>query len=119
MSHMNPALSNRDMVAVLADASQNPKLTVARVEIKQGGITRSHSHERECMIVVVQGAWRFCLGEHTVIVTANEMLRIPAGQEHTSEALSDTVALSISSAPGDWSACYRFLHDPDQYLWGV
>lgn len=113
---MNAELSKQVMAASIHDLGMN----VARVEMKKGDTTRRHRHERECVIVVLQGECRFHLRAKTVTVAANQTLRIPPGEEHTAEALSDTVALAISSAPGDWSGCCRFLpEDPDQYLWGV
>jgi quercetin dioxygenase-like cupin family protein len=113
MNNANATLTNRE-------AAQLPAMKVTRVEIKKGSVTQSHRHETECVVVVLQGAWCFRLRELTVTITANQVLRIPPDEEHTAEALSDTVALAISSAPGDWSCCYRFLQDdPDQYLWGV
>jgi quercetin dioxygenase-like cupin family protein len=116
MSFMNVELSKQVMAAIV----QDPGMNVARVEIKKGYTTRRHRHETECVIVVLQGEWRFRLPGRTVTVAANQMLRIPPGEEHTAEAMSDTVALSISSAAGDWSGCCQYLpEEPDQYLWGV
>lgn len=116
MSFMNVELSKQVMAAIV----QDPGMNVARVEIKKGNATRRHRHQMECVIVVLEGEWRFRLPGKTVTVRANQTLRIPPGEEHAAEALSDTVALAISSAPGDWSGCCRFLpEDPDHYLWGV
>jgi hypothetical protein len=50
------------------------------------------------------------------------MLWIPAGAEHSSVAMEDTLAVDISSSPRpDWkTGADRELHyDPDQYLWAV
>ena len=115
MNYANATLTDHEA----ATPTQSPAMKVAKVEIRKGSVTQSHRHETECVVVVLQGAWRFRLPERTVTVAANQVLRIPPGEEHTAEALSDTVALAISSAPSDWSCCYRFLPDPDQYLWGV
>ena len=97
-------------------------LTIARVEVQQGATTQSHSHENEEVIMVLEGAWRFYLPHGAVTLRANQMLSIPPGTEHSSEALEDTVAIDIcSSKRGDWmSGEDRFLHqDPDQLLWAV
>lgn len=116
MSFMKAELSKHVMAALV----QDPGMNVARVEIKKGSTTRRHCHETECVIVVLQGSWRFRLPAKTVTIAPNQMLRIPPGEEHIAEALSDTVALAISSAPSDWSGCCQYLpEDPDQYLWGV
>ena len=97
-------------------------ITVARVEVKEGAITHSHTHENEEMILVLKGAWRFHLPGGEVTLEANQMISIPPGVEHSSEALEDTVALDIC-APNrpDWlTGSDRRLHqDPDQELWAV
>ena len=93
---------------------------VVRLEIKKGAFTRNHRHETECLVIVLQGAWRVHLRDREVTVRENEMLHIPPQHEHFAEALADTVALSISASATEWTGCGPFLHDdPDQYLWGV
>ena len=97
-------------------------ITVARVEVKEGAITLAHSHENEEMILVLSGSWRFHLPSGDVTVMTNQLLRIPQGVEHSSEALEDTVALDICApARADWlNGADRSLHyDPDQSLWAV
>ena len=97
-------------------------IAVARVEVKEGAITLAHRHENEEMIIVLQGAWRFHLPSGDVTVAPNQMLRIPPGVEHSSEALQDTVALDICApCRMDWlTGADRPLHsDPDQWLWAV
>ena len=97
-------------------------ITVARVEVKEGAITHSHSHDNEEMILVLEGTWRFYLPSGAVTISANQMLNIPPGVEHSSEALEDTVALDIcASRRSDWLTGEDLpLHsDPDQSLWAV
>lgn len=98
------------------------KITVAKIEVKQGAVTQSHSHENEEMIVILEGKWRFHLPTGSVTLSPNQILNIPPGVEHSSEVLADTVALDIC-APGrsDWiSGADRSLHsDPDEFLWAV
>ncbi len=96
------------------------RISVVRVELKQGTFTRRHRHESECVVMVLEGALRFHLSSRVVTLSANEMLRLAPGDEHVSEALADTIALNISAAGECNSACGAFLHyDPDQYLWGI
>jgi quercetin dioxygenase-like cupin family protein len=98
------------------------RLTVARIEVKEGAITHPHSHENEEMILVLKGSWRFQLPSGEVTVKADQMLCIPRGVEHSSQALEDTVAIDICAAPrADWaSGADQSLHtDPDQSLWAV
>jgi quercetin dioxygenase-like cupin family protein len=97
-------------------------ITVARVEVKEGAITHSHSHNNEEMIVVLEGKWRFDLPSGSVTLTPNQILNIPPGVEHSSEALENTIALDICAPRrSDWlNGADRTLHaDPDQFLWAV
>src|SRR5258708_1872506 len=106
----------------LRKVATGENITVARLEVKEGAITHPHSHENEEVILVLGGAWRFHLPDGPVTLSANQMLNIPAGVEHSSEALEDTVALDICAPTRpDWiSGEDRFLHcDPDQSLWAV
>src|SRR5258708_19325816 len=70
-------------------------VTVARVEVKEGAITLSHSHENEEMILVLKGSWRFRLPTGEITLVPNQLLRIAPGIEHSSEALADTIPLYI------------------------
>lgn len=108
--------------AYLRKVAIGENVTVARVEVNQGSITQTHKHPNEEVIVVLKGAWRFRLPSGEVTIAANQMLLIPPGVEHSSEALEDTVALDICApARNDWMTGEdQFLHhDPDQSLWAV
>ncbi|HXM35862.1 MAG TPA: cupin domain-containing protein [Pyrinomonadaceae bacterium] len=97
-------------------------LTVAKLEVKEGSITLPHHHDNEEVIIVLEGLWRFRLPSGEVTLGENQMLSIPPGVEHSSEALADTVALDVCSAMRpDWSnGDDQPLHcDPDQSLWAV
>lgn len=97
-------------------------ITVARVEVKAGAVTNSHSHENEEVIMVLSGSWRFDLPNGAVTLGPNQMLCIPKGVEHSSEALADTVALDICAPTRpDWvNGADSLLHyDRDQSLWAV
>src|SRR3712207_68397 len=96
------------------------QLTIARIEVQQGAITLAHAHESEEVILVLEGRWRFYLPWGEVTLGPQQMLAIPPGVEHSSEALEDTVAFDICTpARPDWlSGVDRPLHhDPDQFLW--
>ena len=97
-------------------------ITVARVEVKEGAVTNPHSHENEEVILVLKGSWRFQLPGGAVTLGPNQVLCIPRGVEHSSEALADTVALDICSATRpDWvnGADWSLHYDRDQSLWAV
>ena len=96
-------------------------LMIAKIEVMQGAVTEPHVHESEELVIVLEGAWRFYLPEGEVTLRANQMLSIPPGIEHASEALEDTVALDVCNRRPDWdSGEDRFLHrHPDELLWAV
>lgn len=108
--------------AYLRKVAAGRNVTVARIEVNRGSVTQSHRHVNEEVIVVLEGAWRFSLPDGEVTVTKDQMLLIPPGVEHSSEALEDTIALDICApARNDWMSDEdRSLHeDPDQFLWAV
>jgi quercetin dioxygenase-like cupin family protein len=97
-------------------------ITVARIEVKKGAVTNSHSHENEEVILVLSGSWRFQLPNGEVTLGPNQMLCIPRDVEHSSEALADTVALDICAPTRpDWvnGADSSLHYDRDQSLWAV
>ena len=97
-------------------------LTVALVNVKQWAVTQPHSHDNEEVVIVLQGSWKFSLPDGEVVLNANQMLHIPPGITHSSEALEDTTALDICSPTRvDWMTGEdRFLHqNPDDFLWAV
>lgn len=106
----------------LRKAVYGESLTVAKVEVKEGETTQSHSHDTEEVIFVLRGAWLFHLPDGNVTLRENQMLCIPAGVEHSSEVLEDTIALDICSKyRSDWvSGQDKILHsNPEQFLWAV
>jgi quercetin dioxygenase-like cupin family protein len=106
----------------LRKVATGENVSVARVEVNRGAVTQPHQHANEEVVVVLKGAWLFRLPSGEVRVGSNQMLLIPPGVEHSSEALEDTIALDICApARRDWTTGDDQLlhHDPDQYLWGV
>ena len=97
-------------------------LAVALVNVKQWAVTQPHSHDNEEVVIVLKGSWKFSLPDGEVVLNANQMLHIPPGITHSSEALEDTTALDICSPTRvDWiTGEDRFLHqNPDDFLWAV
>jgi quercetin dioxygenase-like cupin family protein len=97
-------------------------LAVAMLEVLKGVTTHPHAHRHEEVVIVLNGAWKFFLRGEEVVLHENQMLWIPAGAEHSSVAMEDTLAVDISSAARhDWkNGEDRELHyDPDQFLWAV
>jgi len=106
--------------AYLRKVAMGENITVARVEVNRGAITQPHRHANEEVIVVLKGTWCFRLPQGEVMVGSNQMLVIPPGVEHSSEALEDTLALDICvGARSDWVRGEdQPLHN-DQFLWAV
>ena len=78
-------------------------LAVAMLEVLKGATTYPHAHANEEVVLVLKGAWKFFLPGKEVTLRANQMLWIPAGTEHSSVAMADTLAVDIcSSARPDW-----------------
>ncbi len=97
-------------------------LTVARVEVKRFAVTQTHHHTSEEVIIVLSGAWKFYLPDKEVTLTNNQMLVIPPGVEHSSEALDDTIAIDICTPRRtDWLTGDDYLlhRDPNDSLWAV
>lgn len=90
------------------------KVMTAIVELKEGAVVPSHSHESEQITYVISGALRFTMGDGSVIdVRTGETLVIPSNVEHAAVALEDTVDLDcFSPIRDDW------LSGDDSYLRG-
>lgn len=97
-------------------------VAVAKLDVKKGEITRPHSHDTEEVIFILKGEWLFHLPDGDVILRDDQVLCIPAGVEHSSEVLEDTIAIDVCGKyRPDWvSGQDRVLHaDPEQFLWAV
>jgi quercetin dioxygenase-like cupin family protein len=67
--------------------------------VKRGCLVPMHAHPSEQMIYVLQGALRFLVGGEEITVREGDVLHIPAGVAHQSEALEDTFELDVFSPP--------------------
>ncbi|HXF42267.1 MAG TPA: cupin domain-containing protein [Pyrinomonadaceae bacterium] len=116
-------LENEEVTSFyLRKAIFGESLTIARVEVKKGETTQPHSHDTEEVILVLKGAWQFHLPDGTMTLRENQVLLIPAGVEHSSEVLEDTIALDICSKQRrDWILGKdKSLHQSvEQFLWAV
>ena len=76
---------------------------LAQIYLKRGAIVPLHRHDSEQMTYVLQGALRFMVEDEETIVREGEVMHIPGGVEHQSEALEDTFELDVfSPLRGDW-----------------
>lgn len=95
--------------------------TFLRVEVKAGNKSGLCSEDFEKFVVVMSGAYRIELPEGPLVLSPQEMVRIPSGTAHRAEALQDTVLLTSQRATKKPAGSERRLadQDNDQYLWGV
>ncbi len=69
--------------------------TLVQIYLKKGTLVPHHSHTREQMIYVLQGALRTLVDGEELTVREGEVLQIPAGAAHQAEALDDTFVLDV------------------------
>lgn len=70
---------------------------LVQVFVKRGCLVPMHAHDSEQMTYVLQGSVRFLVGGEEVTVREGEVLHIPSGVAHQSEALEDTFELDVFS----------------------
>lgn len=71
--------------------------------LQKGSYVPRHSHESEQLTYVFQGALRFVVAGQDILVSAGEILVIPAWVEHEATAVEHTVELDIfSPIRKDW-----------------
>ncbi len=70
---------------------------LVQVYVKRGCLVPMHAHDSEQMTYVLQGSVRFLVGGEEVTVREGEVLHIPSGVAHQSEALEDTFELDVFS----------------------
>jgi len=119
MNKMRPDYLTREYRRKVATGES---LTLARLEAKQGSVTRTHRHDHEEVIFLLKGSWRFQLPTGAVTLLPNQVLTIPRGVEHSSEVLEDVVAIDVCTPQRkDWiTGEDRELHsDQDESLWAV
>ena len=84
---LNPSLRRRVV--------HTARLTLARLNLKQGCIVPSHSHENEQVTTVESGRLKFIYPEGEIEVGAGESLEIPSGVPHRVIALEDSTAFDL------------------------
>src|SRR5258705_12296565 len=79
------------------------RVTIARFELKRGGIVPRHEHENEQVSVVLSGTLLFKIDGREITVRAGEVMQIPGQVAHEVEGLEDTLVMDVFS-PGrqDW-----------------
>ena len=81
------------------------RVTVARFELKRGGVVPKHAHEHEQVSCVLSGSLRFVIDGSETVVSAGGVMRIPGHVPHEVTVLEDAVVLDVfSPIRQDWIA---------------
>jgi quercetin dioxygenase-like cupin family protein len=100
---INPSITRRFITAA--------NVTVAKFELRRGGVVPVHAHANEQVSVVLSGALRFVSGGEETIVRAGELIHLPGGVPHEVEVLEDAVVMDVfSPVRQDW------IDKTDQYF---
>jgi len=79
------------------------RVTVAKFELKRGGIVPLHAHENEQVSIVMDGALRFKIEGRETIVRGGEVMQIPPNVPHEVEVIEDTLVFDVfSPVRQDW-----------------
>ncbi len=79
------------------------RVTIARFELKRGGIVPRHAHENEQVSIVLSGALLFRIDGRELTVKSGEALQIPGNVPHEVEVLEDTLVMDVfSPIRQDW-----------------
>ena len=70
---------------------------LVQVYLKRGALVPRHSHESEQLTYVLDGLLKVRVDGEEVLVRGGEVVRIPSGVPHQTEALADTFELDIFS----------------------
>ena len=76
---------------------------LAQIYLKRGAQVPVHAHDSEQMTYILQGALKVVVAGDEITVREGEVLHIPSGVPHQSEALEDTFELDVfSPIREDW-----------------
>jgi unsaturated pyranuronate lyase len=92
---ITPAISRRFI--------SGDRVTVARFELKKGGVVPMHTHENEQVTFVISGALKFTIDGREEVVKSGEVLQIPGALPHEVEVVEDTLVVDVfSPVRQDW-----------------
>ena len=79
------------------------RVTIARFELKRGGVVPRHAHENEQISLVMSGALLFRIDGRDITVRGGEALQIPGNVAHEIEVLEDALVVDVfSPIRQDW-----------------
>ena len=97
--------SDRPMDLLERRRIHGQQMTVARVVLQKGCVVPTHSHNNEQISICVSGRLRMGIGadgtaaRREVVLSAGEMLHLPADVAHSALAEEETVVLDLFSPP--------------------
>jgi len=98
---------------LVRQAIHTGQMTIARLELKAGGVVPAHSHHNEQVSMVVSGKLKFSLDDGEVIVGPGQVLELKPHVRHGVEVLEDCVVIDLFTPPReDW------IKGEDAYLRG-
>jgi quercetin dioxygenase-like cupin family protein len=78
-------------------------MTVARLRLSKGLVVPAHRHENEQITMLERGKLRVLVEGRELLLQAGEALVFEPNEEHSVEALEDSLALDVFSPPrADW-----------------
>jgi len=99
-SEISPELIN---AAVARQYITADRVTVARFDLKRGGIVPRHAHENEQVSIVLSGALLFKIDGQSITVRGGEVMQIPGNVAHEVEVLEDALVIDVfSPVRQDW-----------------
>jgi quercetin dioxygenase-like cupin family protein len=79
------------------------RVTIARFELKAGGVVPRHAHTNEQVSSVLSGALRFVFNDSEIVARAGDVVRIPGETPHEVAVLEDTIVIDVfSPIRQDW-----------------
>lgn len=87
------------------------RITIARLELKAGGVVPDHHHENEQVTILMAGKLQFITADEDIILEAGEALQIPSNVVHRVIALEDSWVFDLfAPVREDW------IRGDDAYL---
>ena len=79
------------------------RVTIARFELKRGGVVPRHAHENEQVSMVLSGALLFRIDGRETTIRGGEVMQIPGNVAHEVEVLEDALVIDVfSPVRQDW-----------------
>jgi unsaturated pyranuronate lyase len=79
------------------------RVTIARFELKRGGVVPRHAHENEQVSMVLSGALLFKIDGREVTIRGGDVMQIPGNVPHEVEVLEDSIVIDVfSPIRQDW-----------------